>query len=98
MDDLTCRAVLMKSLAVEAFSSRSITSRLVSLSHRYMVGTRTCKHEQVYTLKGESRKICELSFSLSNCFTSGLRIRTFLVGSGSGKFPPDPDPIGNLAM
>ena len=29
---------------------------------------------------------------------SGLRIRTFLVGSGSGNFPPDPDPIGTLAM
>ena len=31
-----------------------------------------------------------------------IRIRTFLVGSGSGKFSPDlyldPDPIGTLAM
>ena len=31
---------------------------------------------------------------------AGLRIRTFLVGSGAGfgKFSPDPDPIGSLAM
>ena len=27
-----------------------------------------------------------------------IRIRAFLIGSGSGKFSPDPDPIGTLAM
>ena len=32
------------------------------------------------------------------CGSGSGRIRTFLVGAGSGKFSPDPDPIGTFAM